>query len=297
MQKTVKSDMVSRSELKSENKMIKSTKITHKPLTKPAIELKSNGISLINTSVKGGSNMTGEKGPKGIDFYDKKGESDTAYKGNNAKENTPPVRNPLMNKKNQNSKKVSFHSDVIVYDIPNNNVKQKKLKKKQIKRNKNKDVANITNNINTGTSGSMWHSIEDLILKIKNTKHIHKKIKNYETMIRERRILILKYKSKDKMNKDLQLLKINGNNTGANYNAQISDKLLVYNLSYKETEETIEKYFSHYGKIEKVIMEKNKKGICTGKATVTILGNKISQSDTVYKMSGRILRIEKLRRE
>lgn len=75
----------------------------------------------------------------------------------------------------------------------------------------------------------------------------------------------------------------------------VENKIIVYNLSYKETEESVSKFFQSFGTVLKTVLEKNSKGFCTGKAVVTFMNP--FKDDSVLRLNGRLLRIEKMKKQ
>lgn len=119
-----------------------------------------------------------------------------------------------------------------------------------------------------------------------------RKAKKYSIIIPSANSVILKYKSKEDLETDLRSL-------GLKPKSYIENRLLVNNLSFKESEDSVMKFFSQFAPTDKVVLEKNSKGFCNGKATVTFSTeyNPIPDSKLYdLRLNGRLLRIERIKR-
>lgn len=167
---------------------------------------------------------------------------------------------------NKTEKKISFNDQVIVRKIPNNNIPIQLECKNQI------------------------YKIKNLTLTVKKINSIIKKAHHYKTMIHEKKNVIFQYQTLENMQLDLKSMGLQNPN-------YMMNKLLIFNLGYKETEESIKRYFTKFGTVIKVVVEKNKKGVCTGKATLT-MGNFANSliNGTIHKLNKRILRLERIKK-
>ncbi|KAL6120738.1 hypothetical protein NUSPORA_02484 [Nucleospora cyclopteri] len=142
------------------------------------------------------------------------------------------------------------------------------------------------------TEHIIWSkTIEDKKSIVKNLTltiscKIAKKATRYKTLIKSSGKTILRYRNKTELQADMRSM-------GLLEKTYMENKLLVTNLSYRETEESIKKYFNGYGKVIKVTVEKNKKGFCIGKAVITIENYQFDRVE--HKMSNRVIRVEKVK--
>ncbi|KAI5149555.1 hypothetical protein ENBRE01_0977 [Enteropsectra breve] len=125
-----------------------------------------------------------------------------------------------------------------------------------------------------------------LVLSGRLAKEIKAKAKKFVTMVQDKEKIILKYRRNMDMDTDMRAL-------GLKAKTYIENKIIVNGLGYKETEASISDYFSQFGEIEKIVVEKNKSGLCAGKCTVTFIGN--VNTGQKFKLNGRVLRIERIK--
>lgn len=133
----------------------------------------------------------------------------------------------------------------------------------------------------------------NLILPKGMMKVVKLKAKKFLAVIPARDTVTVKYRRKDDMEADMRAL-------GFLPKTYIENKLIVHNLSFKETEESVAECFRQLGKVEKVILERNRKQVCTGKATVTFCSAFYpGQENTMYdlRLNGRLLRIERIKKQ
>ncbi|ELA42167.1 uncharacterized protein VICG_00810 [Vittaforma corneae ATCC 50505] len=134
---------------------------------------------------------------------------------------------------------------------------------------------------------------KSLILDRRMTKMVKQKAKKYSALIPSSNTIVLKYKRKEDMEVDLRSL-------GLTPKTYIENKLIVHNLSFKETEESVSRFFGQFAEVEKVVLEKNSKGLCVGKGVVTFSTAFYSgQEKKLYdlRMNGRLLRIERIKKQ
>ncbi|KAI4292879.1 hypothetical protein PAPHI01_2153 [Pancytospora philotis] len=127
-----------------------------------------------------------------------------------------------------------------------------------------------------------------LILDSSMKGAVKSKGKKFTTMVANGNKLVLKYRRHADMEADLRAL-------GLKSKTYIENKIIVLGIGYKETEESVLAYFKQFGEVEKVVMEKNKKGICAGKATVTYTSS--VNTGQVFRLNGRLLRIERIKKQ
>lgn len=127
-----------------------------------------------------------------------------------------------------------------------------------------------------------------LILDASIRKAVKSKAKKFIAMVTNGNKIVLKYRRRTDMGADLRAL-------GLKSKTYIENKIIVVGIGYKETEESVLAYFKQFGEIEKVVIEKNKKGLCTGKGTVTFTSN-INTGQT-FRLNGRLLRIERIKKQ
>lgn len=193
-------------------------------------------------------------------------QNDTAIirKSHRTEANTLP--NPiLLDSPSTSSNRVSFDPKLKIQKISFNNGLPQKYK---IKKFETKDKTIILN------------------VALKNV--VKDKAKKYTTMIVSRDSIILKYKRRADIDTDLRAL-------GLRSKTYIENKIIVAGISYKETEETVTQYFSKFGDVEKAVLEKNSKNLCTGKGTITFTSN-INTGQT-FRLNNRILRIERIKKQ
>ena len=176
--------------------------------------------------------------------------------------------------KNQRKRKVSFVEEVEIHEIPNNNITKRERKKLQRKNEKSKMAEN---------SPATKYAVINLNIKIAKKYKIHKLAKLHSARVFENRHVILNYKNREDLEKDLF-------NMGLKKKIDGMYMVIVYNLHYKETEESVEEYFKQFNEVSKVTVEKNSKGFCTGKAMLMMRNFDFTRR---YKKENRKLRIEK----
>lgn len=134
---------------------------------------------------------------------------------------------------------------------------------------------------------------KNLILDKRMSRIVKQKARKYSTMVPSSNSIVLKYKRREDMDADMRSL-------GLKPKTYIESKLIVHNLSFKETEESVGQFFSQFGEVEKVVLEKNSKGLCIGKGVVTFsTAFYPGQEKSLYnlRMNGRLLRIERIKKQ
>lgn len=134
---------------------------------------------------------------------------------------------------------------------------------------------------------------KNLIINKSMTKMVKQKAKKFTALVPSSNKVILKYKNKEDMENDMRSL-------GLKPKTYIESKLIVHNLSFKENEESVKTFFSQFAEVEKVILEKNKKGVCVGKGVITFsTGFYSGQEKKLYnlRLNGRLLRIERIKKQ
>jgi len=132
-----------------------------------------------------------------------------------------------------------------------------------------------------------------LVLPKAMTKVAKLKAKKFSALVSSETSVTLKYKRRDDMEADMRSL-------GLLPKTYIENKLIVHNLSFRDTEETVAECFGQLAEVEKVVLEKNSKGVCTGKGTVTFCsGFYPGKEGSLYelRLSGRLLRIERIKKQ
>lgn len=212
-------------------------------------------------------------------------------------------------------KRVKFSEEVSVHNIPNNgdgcfvsenqinsnfNLVYNKLtrrQKRKMKREQKKEQNNSktdANNSNEKENKKNLPSIskkhytvfkDNLFIKIDKKSLLDKKAKCTKSRMYDKFNVILKYNNEEDMNKDMF-------NMGIIKTTET--KIIVNNLSFKETEESLYDYFTQFecNEIVKVSVDTNKHGKCTGKAVVTVNNFGFNKK---YILNKRRLRIEKLK--
>lgn len=178
-------------------------------------------------------------------------------------DNTPESQ--IEPTKIDNRRRVTFNDtpQIIEIDKKMNNPKKKKSEKFEIKD-------------------------KTIIMSKRMMKIIKAKARKFNVMVPSDRNIILKYRTREELESDLRSM-------GLKPKTYIENKMVVYNLGYKETEKSVLDYFKTFGEVDKVVLEKNKKGYCLGKATVTFCSS-ISGNNS-YKLNNRILRIERIKKQ
>lgn len=128
----------------------------------------------------------------------------------------------------------------------------------------------------------------NIIINKNKLKFIKAHAKKYSALISSKQSIVLKYRRNEDMETDLRAM-------GLKPRTYVENKLIVYNLGYKETESSVEEYFSSFSEVEKVVLEKNKKGFCTGKGTVTFTAQVNTNQE--FRLGGRLLRIERIKKQ
>ena len=127
-----------------------------------------------------------------------------------------------------------------------------------------------------------------LILNAGMKDELKRFAKKYCAMVVNGGKIVLKYRRKIDMDADLRAL-------GLRAKSYMENKIIVNGIGFRETEETVGAFFSKSGTVEKVVLEKNSKGFCTGKATVTFTTN--INSGREFVLGGRRLRIERIKQQ
>lgn len=126
-----------------------------------------------------------------------------------------------------------------------------------------------------------------IIINRRHMKLVKTKARKYYVLVPGPRTVTLKYRRKEDLDADLRGM-------GLKSKTYVENKILIYNLGFRENEDTVKEYFSSFGEVEKVILEKNKGGHCTGKATVTFKCNFVHDA---YRLNGRLLRVEIIKKQ
>jgi hypothetical protein len=142
---------------------------------------------------------------------------------------------------------------------------------------------------------SMKFEVRDrtIILCKSMLKVAKKRAKKYSVIIPSENTVTLKYRLREDLETDLRAL-------GLKPKTYVENRLIVHNFSYKETDQSVLKFFSQFAPAEKVVLEKNTKGFCTGKGTVTFATsyNPISDSKLYdLRLNGRLLRVERIKKQ
>lgn len=127
-----------------------------------------------------------------------------------------------------------------------------------------------------------------IILRKKMIGAVKLKAKKYTAMIPSHNNIVLKYKRREDLDADLRAL-------GLKSKTYVENKIIVYGLGYRETEESVGAFFGAFAEVEKVVLEKNSKGLCTGKATVTFSTRLNTNQE--FRLSNRLLRIERIKKQ
>lgn len=125
-----------------------------------------------------------------------------------------------------------------------------------------------------------------LILSAAMKAAVKSKAKKYYSMVAGQGKIMLKYRRRIDIDTDLRAL-------GLRAKTYIENKIIVAGIGYRETEESLARYFGRFAEVQKVVLEKNSKGFCMGKGTVTF-ASKINTGQE-FRLSNRILRIERIK--
>lgn len=250
----------------------------------------------------------------------------TRNKNNTKNDNTTTEISPiLLESPSSSNHRVTFDFSPKIKEIPTNcKIKRKEgmiIKKKEDMIIKDKTIVVNKAMINSVKSNAKKYTAlipcsntvvlkykteEDLQFDFKNIiKNINtnKKIGN-KTSINSSKKDINSSKKEDKIgnsnkkdinNKDNNKKYINNKKDIMKNNIDVENKIIVYNLSYKETEESVSEFFRSFGNVQKTVLEKNSKGFCTGKGVVTFTTP--FKDESVLRLNGRLLRIEKMKKQ
>ncbi|KAM0680028.1 hypothetical protein GINT2_001716 [Glugoides intestinalis] len=134
---------------------------------------------------------------------------------------------------------------------------------------------------------------KSIIMNKKLQSLVKTKAKKFYALVPSSSNIILKYRRMEDLEADLRAL-------GLKPKTYIENKLIVNNFSFKETEESVKEFFKQFAGVEKVSLEKNTRGFCTGKGIVTFsTGFYAGQENKLYDMrlNGRLLRIERIKKQ
>lgn len=189
-----------------------------------------------------------------------------------------------VNNENKNNVNIKSSKNDMKCSNLNSSTSKPNCKLSNIKRNlKRKNVDIINSDVNFDKNKNLKK------IKYDTAKDTYKneKIKN-DNLNKEN--MTINNERKIKNNK--KTLKNNLKESDCN-GLQKKFQYIINNLSYKETEESLKKYFSTFGRIEKISLQKNKKNIFVGKAVITI--NKPLKIDNDFILNGKILRVERIK--
>ncbi len=127
-----------------------------------------------------------------------------------------------------------------------------------------------------------------IIFSLSMKTKIKNKASHYISKIETNEHIILKYRRKSDLEADLRAL-------GLLSKTYLENKIIVKGLGYRENEESVKEYFSQFGKVEKVVLEKNLKNRCTGRGTITFFSN-INTSQP-FRLNNRLLFIERIKKQ
>ncbi|KAI5168749.1 hypothetical protein PAEPH01_0387 [Pancytospora epiphaga] len=184
---------------------------------------------------------------------------------NRHKEVRAAPKSILLDSPSTSSSHVSFDTNLKILEISFNNGMPNKYKAKQFQ------IRDKT-----------------LILSTQLKDLVKRKANKYSAMLTEDSNIILKYKRRADIDTDLRALGLQSKN-------YIENKIIVQGLGYRETEESVQNYFSNFGDVEKVILEKNSKSFCTGKGTITFRSN--INTGQQFRLGNRPLRIERIKKQ
>lgn len=114
------------------------------------------------------------------------------------------------------------------------------------------------------------------------------KANKFIAMMEGKNQLLLKYRRAVDIEADLRAL-------GLKAKSYIENKIIINGIGFKETEETVTNYFAKFGTVEKVVLEKNSKGFCTGKGTLTFAQR--IHTGQEFRLNRRLLRIERVKKQ
>lgn len=178
-----------------------------------------------------------------------------------------PVQSILLDRPSVSSRRVSFCMKPIIKEIAYNNGKPRRT-----------------------LSSTPVFEIKDLkvFFNVSMKTNIKNKASRFMSKIVNKDKIMLKYKRKCDMETDLRAL-------GLIPKTYIENKILVKGLGYRETEESVKQYFSQFGTVEKVLLEKNSKGRCTGRGTITFTTN--INTSREFRLNNRLIFIERLKKQ
>lgn len=117
---------------------------------------------------------------------------------------------------------------------------------------------------------------------------IKEKARKAIAIVESKKQILVKYRRRIDIDTDLRSL-------GLKPKSYVENKIIVNGIGFRESEESIAGFFAKYGKVDKVVLEKNSKGFCTGKGTITFLhGFNTGQE---FRLNGRLLRIERIKKQ
>ncbi|ORD94625.1 hypothetical protein ECANGB1_400 [Enterospora canceri] len=190
--------------------------------------------------------------------------------------------------KSSRKRVVTFSDKVTVHEIPNDNRKVRRIRRgsKSSKSSSNSNNNNNNNNNNISINNIKQYKIDGLNVTVEN-KWV-KNARGYRTMIKEKGNVVLGYGSREQMERDLRRMFKTEKSGGR----CVENKFMVMGLKYTENEGSLKEYFGRFGLVEKVVVEKNRKGWCLGKAVVTMMGFDYSKR---HRIGGRGVRIERIK--
>lgn len=127
--------------------------------------------------------------------------------------------------------------------------------------------------------------------KTSNQSGIKNAFKNAASVKKDGAFYILSYASKEHALVDMKANRRVDRRGNSEY---MDNKFILINLSYKETEESISEVFKKYGKIEKILIQRNKDGISVGRAVITFEKRAVIRDEIV--MSSKPIYIERIRK-
>jgi len=175
-------------------------------------------------------------------------------------------------------------------------------------------IVNISYNNGIPKAEKKWERRDKTLIFTRDfKKQIRSRAKKYSTMVKNERQITLKYKSEEDIAEDMKSLgllkesashgkpsaKGNGKNSPSKSSHSSKSyeecKMIVIGLGYRETEESVKEYFSKFGDLEKAIIEKNSKGYCLGRGTLTF--KSYVNTSQVFRLNNRVLRIERIKKQ
>lgn len=248
-------------------------------------------------------------------------------------ESTDQPQPILLDTPPTSSSHVSFNHEPVIHEISFNNgipsahrkaKDTSSAKRKKLNTGEKKPTETTTEKTESKPNTNYTVKDKTLFLSASMKPLVDKFAKKFATITVMKDKLILKYRRRVDVDTDLRALGL----LAKNY---VENKLLVNNLSYKETDESVRAFFEGLlsgehrncpeegaknskkphalgkGKdaltkhvpgesvIEKVVLEKNTRGFCTGKATVTTSGP--IRLPLPLRLNGRLLRVERIKKE